>query len=193
MTITEYKSQQNPNKTIALIVSVNKHAGKPFYEYISLIGLNQRQIQEAKIYAEKIHQYHIEDRKQQLRAKLINTQSKTALSNVIGISMCIANKPLKNGGITHEFRISIASADGLNFVNDDATTPSKAFEIVCRLTDFDYPWFVQAWHRACRIRARAIGLKRTPTQWLRAVASENAVEQFIRKQVRQNLKKIKQG
>ena len=193
VTIFEYKSPSRPDKVLALIVDVKKHFGKPFYEYISLSGLNQRQIQEARIYAEKIHQYHVEDRKQQLRSKLINTPANKPLSTVIGINFCVASIRLKSGGLSHELRISVSAAEGHNLVNDQAPVPSKQYEITRRIVNFDYPWFVQAWNRACRVRARAIGLKRTPSQWLKGIASEKEVARFIEKRIRDNLKKNKQG
>lgn len=192
VTIIEYNANNpHPAGFKGLRVFVRKIDAPPFQEYISFSGLNPSQVRDAKIYAQKIDEYHTEDQRQRRFAQLINSPSRSPLSCVLGINVCLISRHDKHGGFRHEFAISVTGA-GMESTLFPVSQAGDILKLTRALTRYDYPWFVQAWNKACRVRARAIGLKRTPSQWLRGIASEKDVARFIEKRIRDNLKKNKQ-
>ena len=193
MTIIEY-NEDNPHPAgfKGLRVFVRKIEAPPFQEYISFTGLNPSQVRDAKIYAQRLDAYHTEDQRQRRLAQLINSPSRSPLSCVLGIHACLVSRHNKQGGFRHEMAITVTGI-GINSTLFPVSQAGEILKLTRALTRYDYPWFVQAWNKACRVRARAIGLKRTPSQWLRGIASEKEVARFIEQRIRGNLKKNKQG
>lgn len=184
MTVIEYgKDKTHPTGFCGLRVEVKKISAKPYYKYMNFKGKSQEDIAKMKAEADSIDAKETLDQQLRKKSMLINTPSRSPLSCVYGISVTLVSRAEPNGGYRHELIINVA---GLSSKSRDASGSVGKYTKSTVL--YDYLWYQKSWKEACKVRAKVIGLKRTPSQWLKGIASEKEVDDFLQLKIKEKVR-----
>lgn len=184
MTIMEYGPRNpHPEGFIGIRISVKKIGGDEFQEYFNFKGLckSDRDLLRAK--AERINSREVKDQELRKKSYLVNAPSKSPLSPVLGVMVGLNSRNEPSGGFRYELTISVSGADSEIERAGDGTIfkETKSWNI------YDYEWFVASMKRALKARAVAIGYKRTPSQWISGIPSDDAVDRFVNAKIRKKI------